>query len=53
MTSRCPHTGVEVGVVPSHFTGGGPLFLLRPPAHHFCGLIGNENRGYFLICSAR
>ncbi len=35
-----PHTGIEVGVVPSHFTGGGPLFLLRPPAHNFYGLIG-------------
>ena len=25
------HTGTGVGVVPSHFAGGGPLFLLRPP----------------------
>ena len=33
---RClTSTGYGVGFVPPHFTGGGPLFLLRPPAPPF------------------
>jgi hypothetical protein len=51
------HIGIEVGAVPSHFLGGGPLILQRSPASLYRLNAFQKRarccRAYFLICSER